>query len=76
MDKTEELLSAVNGQLHELLGDHREFKRETLGRLDNLEHDVKNIPDARRAAVCAFISIASGIIALAGMLGLKLGGSV
>ncbi|MCR5762794.1 MAG: hypothetical protein K6G00_05350 [Treponema sp.] len=76
MERTEELLSEMNGQLHELVGDHREFKRETLSRLDSLEHDVKDIPDSRRTAICGFISIASGILALAGMLGIKMGGSL
>lgn len=75
MERTEALLTEINGKLHELLGDHREFKRETLSRLDTLENDVKNIPSARRATVCTIISIASGLVALAGTLGLHMGGA-
>ncbi len=76
MEKTEELLSVMNGQLHELLGEHKEFKRETMERLNNIEQDLKNLPAARRASVCSFISITSSILALAGMFGLKIGGGL
>ena len=76
MEKTEELLSVMNGQLHELLGEHKEFKRETMDRLNNIELDLKNLPAARRASVCSFISITSSILALAGMFGLKIGRSI
>ena len=70
--QTEELLTGVSGQLHELIGEHREFKRETLSRLDLLERDVKAAPGARMARLCAAISALSGLISIMGGLGIRL----
>ena len=70
--QTEELLTGVYGELHELLGDHREFKRETLARLASLERDMKEAPGTRAAKLCAFVSALSGLASLLGSLGLRL----
>ena len=60
--QTEEILTGVFGELHELLGDHREFKRETLSRLSALEKEVKDAPALRSArlaaAVCQGLAVA------------------
>lgn len=73
--QTEELLTGVYGQLHELLGDHKAFKREMLDRLSTLEKEVKDAPGARTARLCAIISALSGAASLLGSLGLKLAAS-
>ncbi len=70
--QTEEILTGVFGELHELLGDHREFKRETLSRLSALEKEVKDAPGARSARFAALVSALSGAVSLAGGLGLRL----
>ena len=72
--QTEELLTGVYGELHELLGDHREVKRETLSRLASLERDVKEAPGAGAARLCAVVSLLSGLASLLGSLGLRLAG--
>lgn len=72
--QTEEILTGVYGELHELLGDHREFKRETLSRLASLERDMKEAPGAGAARLCAVVSLLSGLASLLGSLGLRLAG--
>lgn len=72
--QTEELLTGVYGELHELLGDHREFKRETLSRLASLERDMKEAPGARVAKLCTVVSVLSGLTSLLGSLGIRLAG--
>ncbi len=74
--QTEELLTAVYGKLHELLGDHREFKRETLSRLEALEGELKAAPGARIAKACALVSAVSGLASILGGLGIRLVASV
>ena len=69
--QTEEILTGVYGELHELLGDHKEFKRETLSRLSALEKDVKDAPGARSARLAAAVSALSGLVSLLGGLGLR-----
>ncbi len=70
--QTEELLTGVHGQLHELLGDHRAFKRETLDRLSALEKEVRSAPGARTARLCAIISALSGVMSLLANMGIRL----
>ncbi len=70
--QTEEILTGVFGELHELLGDHREFKRETLSRLASLEKEVKDAPALRSARRAAAVSALSGAASLLGGLGLRL----
>ena len=69
--QTEEILTGVFGELHELLGDHREFKRETLSRLSALEKEVKDAPGARSARFAALVSALSGAVSLLGGFGLR-----
>lgn len=70
--QTEDVITKVYGELHEMLGDHREFKREVLERLSGLENDVKNASGAGAAKFCAVISALSGIVAFLSSLGIKL----
>ncbi len=70
--QTEELLTGVYGELHELLGDHREFKRVMLSRLSILERDVKEAPGLRVSKLCALVSALSGLVSLLGGLGIRL----
>ncbi len=74
MEKTEALLTKMYGELHELVGDHQEFKRQTVERLRSLESAVKNAPSEQRAKICSFISALSALAALAGALGIGIGG--
>ena len=70
--QTEKILTDVYGELHELLGDHRAFKREVLSRLSALESDVKAAPGARVARLCALVSALSGAVSLLGGIGVRL----
>ena len=72
--QTEELLTGVYGELHELLGDHREFKRETLSRLASLERDMKEALGTGAARLCTVVSVLSGLASLLGSRGLRLAG--
>lgn len=70
--QTETILTEIHGELHELLGDHREFKRETLSRLSALEKEVQDAPGARSARLAAAVSALSGALSLLGALGVRL----
>lgn len=70
--QTEEILTGVYGELHELLGDHREFKRETLSRLSSLEKGLKDAPGAGAARLCALVSVLSGVLSILGGFGIRL----
>lgn len=70
----ERILTKVYGELHELLGDHREFKRETLARLSVLESEVKNLPTLRLSRIATIIGAVASSIAVATALGFVKGG--
>ena len=74
--QAEDILTGVYGELRELLGDHREFKRETLCRLSALEEEVKAAPGVRAARMCALLSAVSGIVSLLASFGVKLAASL
>ncbi len=69
--QTEEILTGVYGELHELLGDHKEFKRETLSRLSALEKDVKDAPCAGSGQLAAAASGRSGVVSPIGELAFR-----
>ncbi len=72
----EDVVTGIYGELHELLGDHREFKREVLARLSALESEVKAAPGARTARLCALVSALSGAVSILGGIGVRLGATV
>jgi len=64
MDYCNDYLHSIHGQLCELSGEQREFKRQTLDRLTVLEQEIKNRPSETRNWVCALTSFISAIISV------------
>ena len=65
MDYCNDYLHSIHGQLCELSGEQKEFKRQTLDRLASLEQEIKNRPKETRNWLCMVTSFISALVSVA-----------